>query len=167
MYTTCMKIITYSLVIVFIGFVIFTLTSNKKVDPVVEITEERALCYAWNTEVGDTATLKMVFSGEGGSQVSGFLDYRPFQKDSKKGAFSGTASVLDRERMSRTASLLWSAEGEGLINQEELNIVFGDGSASVLFGEMVDRGDGVYVYKNPESLTPGIQLSQTDCQNIQ
>lgn len=167
MYTRDMKIIKYILVVAFVGFAIFTLTVDKQIEPVVENTEVRSLCYVWNTEAGDTGALKMVFSGEGGSQVSGFLRYFPFQKDSKQGMFTGTASALNQESMSRTATLLWDAKAEGMLTQEELKIVFGDGSATVFFGEKVDRGDGVYVYKNPDALIAGIQLSQTDCQTVE
>jgi hypothetical protein len=49
---------------------------------------------------------------------------------------------------------------------EQLKIEFGEGSAVALFGEMVDKGDGVYIYKDNTKLTSGFQMSQTDCESL-
>lgn len=125
--------------------------------------EARSICYIWNTEAGDSASLSMTFTGEGGSVVNGFFNWRPAEKDSKTGAFTGTAGPLDQSSMSRTANLWWEASAEGTTVTEELQVVFGDGSAGVGFGEMRDRGDGVYVYADKSALSYEPTLSQTDC----
>lgn len=158
-----MKIIKYILVAVFVVFTVFVLVKNKGRESAVGNTEERAICYIWNTEAGDKATLKMVFTGEGGSQVSGYFNYLPAEKDRKVGEFSGTAGVLDQSSMSRTADLIWNSQAEGMTVQEELKVIFGDGIATVGFGEMKDRGDGVYIYANPDAISYSLNLQQTDC----
>jgi hypothetical protein len=60
------------------------------------------------------------------------------------------------------------AQAEGMSNTEELIIKFGEGSATVGFGEMVDSqiGDGVYVYKDKTKLTYIDAMSQMDCQTL-
>ena len=126
-------------------------------------SDARSLCYIWNTEAGDNASLSMTFTGEGGKEVSGFFNWRPAEKDSKVGTFAGTAGTLDKQSMSRTAELWWQAQAEGTTVTEELQVVFGDGSAGVGFGEMRDRGDGVYVYADKSALSYEPTLSQTDC----
>lgn len=132
-------------------------------DEVSTEQEARTLCYIWNTEAGDSASLSMTFTGEGGSEVSGFFNWRPAEKDSKVGTFTGIAGVLDKQSMSRTATLWWEASAEGMTTTEELQVIFGDGSAGVGFGEMRDRGDGVYVYADKSALSYEPTLMQTDC----
>ena len=70
---------------------------------------------------------------------------------------------MNPQTSSRMAELVWNSSAEGMNVTEELNIEFGEGSAVALFGEMIDRGDGVYVYKDKKKLSPGVQLSQFDC----
>ena len=101
--------------------------------------EARSICYIWNTEAGDSASLSMTFTGEGGSVVNGFFNWRPAEKDSKTGAFTGTAGPLDQSSMSRTANLWWEASAEGTTVTEELQVVFGDGSAAHIVVESAER----------------------------
>lgn len=125
--------------------------------------ESRELCYIWNTEAGDHATLRMTFTGTGGSVVAGSFDFNPAEKDRKRGPFEGTAGPVDPKAMARTAHLWWHASAEGMTNTEELSVIFGDGTAGVGFGEMKDRGDGTYVYASPDKLSYEPTLQQTDC----
>ena len=85
------------------------------------------------------------------------------QKRCKTGSFIGNVGPVKQQSMSRTASLLWNSSAEGMNVQEQLAIEFGDGSAVALYGEMVDRGDGVYMYKDTNALTPGFNMWQIDC----
>jgi hypothetical protein len=32
-----------------------------------------------------------------------------------------------------------------------------------LYGEMIDRGDGIYMYKDTNALTPSFNMWQIDC----
>lgn len=135
------------------------------------VTEESQLpsnsginfCYIWNTEAGDSASLKMNLSGDGGSIVSGQFDYMPYEKDSKTGKFTGMAGAVDPYKMARTANVIWTAMGEGIVNQEQLYIDFGEGMAYPAFGEMTINSNGVYTYKDLNNLTYPIAMQETEC----
>jgi hypothetical protein len=160
--------------IIIIGVIAFLLTRGPKDDVVTQTPpptegnatftnpniDARQLCYIWNTEAGDKAQLSMDIRG---SEVIGELNWLPAEKDKKTGIFKGTASTVDPYSMSRTFDGFWDVSAEGMTSKEQLIIKFGDGTANVGFGEMKDRGDGVYVYAHPESLSYEPNLSQTDC----
>ncbi|MDQ5961655.1 MAG: hypothetical protein QG669_47 [Patescibacteria group bacterium] len=169
-----MKLFKYILVIAVIGLMVYLIVTETKTNtipvdssPVVNVDdsniEPREICYIWNTEAGDSATLRMKFSGVGGSNVQGQFDFVPAEKDKKTGPIQGIAGPLDQQMMARTAKVMWTASGEGVTNQEELYVIFGEGMASPGFGEMKDRGDGVYVYADPEKISYDLNLQQTDC----
>ncbi len=126
-------------------------------DPNINATQ---LCYIWNTEAGDQAQLSMDIRA---NQVIGEFNWRPAEKDSKTGIFRGTVSGGDTTTLKRTVNALWDASAEGVTNKEELIITFGEGIANVGFGEMKDRGDGVYVYVDKDHVNYESNLSQTDC----
>ena len=65
--------------------------------------------------------------------------------------------------ISRRINAIWETKAEGMTVNEELKIIFGEGTANIGFGEMKDRGDGVYVYANPDKLSYEPNLSDTDC----
>ena len=129
---------------------------------ITPVGEVRELCYIWNTEGGDKASLRMAIDAS--QHVTGSYAWLPAQKDSKQGPFVGTAGSVDPKAMARTAELLWTASGEGITNKEELRIMFGEGIASIGMGEMKLReADGVYVYADPEKIVYSSNLQQTDC----
>ena len=131
------------------------------VDVVTPEPTVREMCYIWNTEAGDKATLRMSITD--GTKVKGRFDFLPAETDENTGPFEGIAGPLDQKTMARTADLWWTATAEGMTTKQELKVMFGDGTASAGFGEMKDRGDGVYVYANPAKITYTPTLSQTDC----
>lgn len=126
-----------------------------------------SMCYRYfhETDRGlfDQAWLKMEIAGD---QLTGEYQYLPAEKDKKVGEFTGTVGAMDPAISARTAKVWWDSFAEGMRVTEELQIQFGEGSAVVLFGEMIDRGDGVYVYKNSAAVTPGPQMSQIDCEYL-
>ena len=125
------------------------------------------MCYQYYKDTSrgfaDRAWLKMNILGD---KITGEYQNLPAEKDSKVGKFSGTVGKMDPKISGRIADVLWDSEGEGMNVTEQLKIEFGEGSAVALFGEMIDRGDGVYVYKDATKLTPGFQMSQTDCESL-
>ncbi len=150
------------------------LLSNKKepiaVTPEPQPTQSVEMCYQYSevTPSGfyDRAFLKMTLAGTGGTKVVGQYKDLPAEKDSKVGTFEGIAGPMDPKISARTADVWWNSMAEGMTVTEQLKIVFGEGSATAQFGEMVDRGDGTYVYKDPIKLTNGFQMSQTDCASL-
>ena len=147
-------------------------TSSKKPENPTIVEEEikpelRELCYykGDKTKSGlyDVAWLKLSTAGE---KITGEFHNIPAESDSKIGSFEGTVSKLIPEIMGRRANVWWNSYAEGMNVKEELAIEFGDGSATVGFGEMIDRGDGVYIYKNKDNLYYIKSMSQIDCETL-
>ncbi len=126
-----------------------------------------SMCYRYFAQTNrgsfDQALLRMEIMGD---QVAGEYQNIPAEKDSKKGTFTGTVGAMDPMISARTADVWWDSFAEGMRVTEQLHILFGEGSASAMFGEMIDRGDGVYVYRDVSKLTPGFQMSQIDCESL-
>jgi len=108
----------------------------------------------------DKAWLKLSIINE---KITGEFYNIPAEKDSKVGTFEGTVGPVDKMSMSRRANVWWDSFAEGMKIKEELVIDFGEGNSTVGFGEMVDRGDGVYVYKDKSKLTYIDSMGQIDC----
>lgn len=159
-------LIPAALILVFIALIFFVKNKQKEVAVVTPATPLE-MCYQYyhqtSSNYTDAAWLKMSITG---ANVTGEYQNLPAQKDSKTGKFSGTVGAMDPNTSSRTADVLWESMAEGSLVKEQLKISFGEGSAVALFGEMVDRGDGVYVYKDANNLTPGFQMSQVDCEKL-
>lgn len=111
----------------------------------------------------DKYTLRLILDG---STAKGELNFLPAEKDRKTGEVSGTVSAVDKTMMARTADLWWFNFAEGMSAQEQVKIIFGEGVASVGFGEMVDRGDGVYVYKDPKNIKYTLELNDVACSDL-
>lgn len=162
---TVLKILGAVVVIVIIALAIYFLAKSPKVvinEPQQNTVIPFCFYYQKSTDRGlkDVAWLKFDVSG---SKVAGEARNLPAEKDSKVGTFTGTVDPLKQQSMSRTIHAMWNSMAEGMQVTEELNIEYGDGSAVLKFGEMVDRGDGVYVYKDATNLTSGPTMSQVDC----
>ncbi len=168
------KILIYIVlvVVVLIGTIIyFVNTKNENVVIVPTPKEPIAMCYQYQKETSrgfvDRVWLKMNITGDKGDKVTGEYQTLLAEKDSKVGTFIGTIGPMDPKISGRIADVWWNSLGEGMRVTEQLRIEFGEGSAFALGGEMVDRGDGTYVYKDAIKLTPGLQMSQIDCERLQ
>lgn len=159
------------LVIIIVGAIWFLNSkyNNEKIDKnesnnQEEISEPISLCYylskKTDIELYDRTWLKINILDD---KVNGEFQHLPAETDSKIGAFEGEVGPLDPKIMGRRANVWWNSFAEGMSVKEELVIEFGEGSATVAFGEMVDRGDGVYVYKDKENLFYIEQMNQIDC----
>jgi hypothetical protein len=163
-------LLVFLLLILILGF--FFVKNNKALSPspvINEIKQEDtvSLCYYYSNKTDrgfyDKTYLRLNISGE---KVTGEFSNYPAEKDSKVGTFEGVVGSVDKSSMGRTAELWWDSFAEGMKVKEELNIEFGDGSASALYGEMIDRGDGVYVYKNKTEIFFGPSLGQISCEDM-
>lgn len=133
-----------------------------------KINQPIELCFAKYGKInergfGDKYTLRMKLDG---SNVTGELNLLPAEKDKKVGKFTGTVSPVDKMMMARKTDLWWDTLAEGMNTKEQLKIIFGEGTASIGFGEMTDRGDGVYVYKDAKSILYNLELSDVDCKSL-
>jgi hypothetical protein len=130
----------------------------------VDCAQPIAMCYSYEKKTAagffDRAVLKMIILD---NKITGEYKNLPAEKDSKTGTFEGVVGPMDPKISGRTADVWWNASAEGMTAQEQLKIIFGEGSAVALFGEMKDSEDGRYVYAHPEKLTPGFQMDQKDC----
>ena len=113
----------------------------------------------------DKYTLRMSLNNTE-KTVSGELKFLPAEKDSKVGKFEGAVSDVDDTLMARRIDAWWDTMAEGMNTREELKIIFGEGVASILLSEMEDRGDGVYVYKDPKSAQYNLELKDVSCDEI-
>ncbi|PIZ85979.1 hypothetical protein COX94_01370 [Candidatus Nomurabacteria bacterium CG_4_10_14_0_2_um_filter_33_9] len=164
-------IVFFVLICIVIGIVLVSLfwTKEDEIKNVDEIAEKEvlSLCYYYSNKTNsgfyDKAWLNLDIKGE---EISGEFNNYPAEKDSKVGKFEGTVGPLDQKIMARTANLWWDSLAEGMNTKEELVVQFGDGNAVALFGEMIDKGDGVYVYKDKMKLTSGFQLGQISCKDL-
>lgn len=150
--------------IIVIGVVVLGalfLTQKKPSLPAGTNTLSAERCFMWNTEAGDRATLRLSAPDE--KSVTGSFTFAPFEKDRRSGTFTGSIENENPDTMTQTARLLWSAEGEGVTNQEELFVLLTDHDARPGFGEMKAGSDGVYRYASPESIFYGPTLSETSC----
>ena len=171
------KVVFLITLIVVIITCIILYTYNKKEEIIIgdevqksnDIQEQQPIeiCYYRSTKTSrdfyDVAWLKLNLLGE---KVTGEFQNLPAEKDSKIGTFEGTVGSLDQKIMGRRAIVWWNSLAEGMNVKEELAIEFGDGSATIGFGEMINRGDGVYVYKDKNNLTYFDSLNQYDCEYL-
>lgn len=165
-----MKKILSILLLVGVALGVFYLLNKKEpvVPPVVTDTKPIELCFGLFTPANergfsDKYTLQMLLDG---GKVTGELKFLPGEKDSKVGKFEGTVSAVDRTMMARTADVWWDTFGEGISAKEQLKFIFGEGTASLGAGELVDRGDGVYVYKDPANLHYTLDLYDVACSDF-
>ena len=166
-----MKNFLTSVVILFIAFGIFYLIFNqKKIEQaIVPPPKPIQLCFYKEgpnkTPQGfyDISWLKMSLSGD---RVTGEFRNYPAEKDSKVGSFEGTVSRVDPYMMARTANVWWDSLAEGMRVKEQLKIVFGEGTANAMFGEMMDRGDGIFIYKDMSKLTYSIGMNDVACADL-
>ncbi|MFA6257366.1 MAG: hypothetical protein WCT29_03630 [Candidatus Paceibacterota bacterium] len=163
-----MKTFTAVLVLVLIGFAIWWWGGRSVQAPVVEDQTPVNLCFAKYKESADTGfqdkyTLRMTLAGD---KASGELKLLPAEKDSLVGKFEGTVSAVDATSMTRSVKSFWDTVGEGMTTKQELEIIFGEGKANIGFGEMTDRGDGVYVYKDRTKVDYTFELTDTDCSEL-
>lgn len=143
-----------------VAVVIVILVGIMKPRSVSQDSQAVKLCYIWNTEAGDKATLVMNIDKD---VVIGTFDFAPAEKDRKQGVFQGTVSAIDPASLSRTISAWWASNGEGVRHVEELSIILRQGIATPGFGEMKDEGDGSFTYAKPSEISYTLNLQQTDC----
>lgn len=163
------------LILIIIGAIVISVTpkrENKQAEDNITQTEVEnpqtvSLCYYASSKTKnnlyDVSWIRLNILGD---KITGEFRNLPAETDSKIGSFEGTVGPLDQKIMGRRANVWWNSEAEGMKVKEELAIEFGDGSATVGFGEMIDRGDGVYIYKDKTNLFYPKQMSQIDCESL-
>lgn len=170
---TTKQIIIIVLIVIVIGAIVLGLKSKKERvvtsdnrDTNKEEQNPVNLCYY----VGDKTMsgfynvtwLKLNILGD---KITGEFQNLPAESDSKVGTFEETTLSVDPNIIGRrSATVWWNSRAEGMEVKEELDIMFGEGSATVGFGKMIDRGDGVYVYEDKRDLYYVKSIDQIDCE---
>jgi hypothetical protein len=169
------KLFPIILIVLFFAGIYFFVSYNDKKETVINDDDTNnvvainpiQLCFykstKTNSSFNDVSWLRLNLSGE---KVTGEFNYLPAEKDKKTGTFEGTVGAVDKMAMARTADVWWSSMAEGMQNKEQLRIVFGEGNAQAGFGEMVDRGDGIYVYKDISKLSYGENMNDVGCDEL-
>ncbi|MDE2399937.1 MAG: hypothetical protein KGL67_02945 [Patescibacteria group bacterium] len=167
------KILTIIIALGVIVGIFYFVNKKSAVAPVATPTtptevQNAELCYAYFSSTNergfsDLYTLHMLMSGE---KVTGELKFLPGEKDSKVGKFEGTVGGVNKTTMLQTADIWWDTFGEGITAKEQLKFTFDKNTASLGAGELIDRGDGVYVYKDPENLFYNIHLTALPCSSL-
>jgi hypothetical protein len=173
-----MKILKYILIVLIFCTVLFLFFRYEKGkiaeapvanDPVVDNTGKKVeLCFAQFSKPNenglyDKYTLRLILDGE---KAIGELNFVPGEKDSKTGEIQGTVAPVDKKTMTRIADLWWYTYGEGINAKEQIKIIFGEGVASIGAGELIDRGDGVYIYQDPNNLHWDLQFNDISCLDL-
>lgn len=176
-----MKNLKYILILIVFAILVFVVVKmGSKVEPVSTVNETPEaqepsdvkwpieLCFAKfgalnENGFADNYTLRMSLNKE---NVTGELNFIPAEKDRKTGEIQGTVGPVDKMMMARTADLWWFTFAEGMSAKEQLKIIFGEGTASIGFGEMVEGEDGAYVYKNPEKINYSLDLTDVACTDL-
>ena len=142
--------------------------------PNIESPIPTTVCFAHVQKSGDLVdkdVLKLTITGD---KATGFFNMIPAEKDQKVGLFTGVMDrpnvigLIDSRIAGGLATLWWRTRAEGVTNTEELRIHIedpgtGQPTATIGFGEMKDRGDGVYVYANPDAIQYNLELTEADC----
>lgn len=172
------QIIIIALIIIVIGAVVLSLKTKKEniIAPDdntnVDVEKPISLCYYRGDKTAggfyDVAWLKINTVGGTSNKITGEFNNIPAEKDSKVGTFTGTILPVDPMIINKEATVWWDSRAEGMEVTEELAIEFGDKSATVGFGEMVDSqlGDGVYLYKDKTNLTYIKAMDQISCETL-
>lgn len=169
------KIIIISVAI--IGFIVFFVVSKntqRNNESQVENSNvtNMSFCYYKKTIADnggqDRSWLKIEDTSQevGFNTISGEFYNLPFAKDSKFGQFAGEFYLDQKDTSFLKGDLFWEAQAEGTIVMEELSILFNPNEARVGFGEMKDRGDGVYVYVDKENIPYWQTLSIISCEDL-
>jgi len=167
------KIFKFILVILVLGVFVFLYFKYQKekiteVPNVFNNLDKKELCFALfstpnENGLFDKYTLRIILDGD---KANGELNFVPGEKDSKTGEIGGTVGPFDQTTMTRTADLWWFNYGEGISAQEQIKIILGENNASIGAGELIDRGAGVYVYKEPNNLHWGLNFPSVSCLDL-
>ncbi len=158
------NILVIILLIVILGLLYFKFGNKISTAKVIDAD----LCYTFmqNKENGVFDEYKLRLSIKDSVAV-GTLEFLPSEKDKKTGSIEGKVIKPSSDMEAHRADLIWTVISEGKVVKEELKIIFGDGTASIGLGDMIEGGDGIYKYKSIPEIVYGLVLYQTPCEEIQ
>lgn len=168
-------IIIIPIITVAITAIILNTTSKKEVLMEIKKTgtiEEtptgyKNFCYyrSEKTEKGiyDKTWIKLNIIGD---KVTGEYQNIPADSDSKTGTFEGTIYQPNEKIIKKHADVWWNSRTKGIEIKEELAVEWNDESATVGLGEMIQRQDGIFVYRDKTKLIYTKPINQVDCDSL-
>jgi hypothetical protein len=148
---TIISVLTLAVLAVIIFLVVRYGGTSQEVALVPETSSSQDLCFYSSQDTprgfSDVAWIRMKQSG---SSISGEFKNLPAETDSKVGMFSGI--ITGSSMGETTADAWWDTRAEGMSAREQLILKYTDTAIRAGFAEMVDRGDGTYVYKDPNNI---------------
>ncbi len=148
-----MKRVYISLFTLALVFGLAVTFSGKLLRKNMEIISEE-LCFVKEQKTID-GTSSDIFAAKvnrEGDIVTGEIKSIPSFKDSKVGPLEATIVSVDIETRENMTNGWWDTFGEGMTAREQLWMNFDGGNLRLAFGEMKDRGDGVYVHSKNKDL---------------
>lgn len=144
-----------------LGFMHFSDRTPKKV--VDEYVAPKEMCfYQEERHDGGLTSISAVKLNINEDNVTGEVKNLPAEKDSKVGEFNAVIVAKDNTNHENIATGWWDAVAEGTTVREELTVSFGPDDIRIFYGEMEDRGDGVYMYKDRQSASM-VVIPKIDC----
>jgi len=169
-----MKKIIISLIVI-VALVIFFVVSKNTKDNQAQNTDAQqftSFCYYQETALEnglkDKAWLRLEnsFQETGINTLRGEYQNLPAEKDKKIGNFAGEYILDETDPTFLKAMMLWQSQAEGMSVLEELAIVFNPEEVKIGFGEMKDRGDGIYIYGDKNAITYPQTLPAISCEEL-
>lgn len=159
------------MLIIVIGIVIFFVVSRG--NTTTEQTENfSSLCYYQETPLENGLRDKSWLRIEDTLEETGMNTLRgefyniPAEKDTKVGTFAGEYMLDEADPMFIKAMTLWQSQAEGATVLEELAIKFNSQEVLIGFGEMKDRGDGIYVYTDKNAIAFTQTIPVVSCEEL-
>jgi hypothetical protein len=126
------------------------------------VTPSQMCFYEEERHDGGLTSVSAVKFSIDGDKISGEVKNLPAEKDSKVGDFNAVIVTADNANHENIATGWWDARAEGSVVREELTVSFGPEEIRIFYGEMEDRGDGVYMYKDRQSASM-VSIERIDC----
>ncbi len=169
-----MKKIIISLIVIVALVVFFVVSKNSKNKQAQNTDTQQFTSFCYYQETGlenglkDTSWLRLEnsFQQTGINTLRGEYHNLPAEKDSKIGSFAGEYILDETDPAFLKAMMLWQAQAEGASVLEELAIMFNPEEVKIGFGEMKDRGDGIYVYVDKNIIVFSQTLPAIPCEEL-
>jgi hypothetical protein len=174
------------LIIAVLGFAYYSFTHKQAETPIAVTPEANVptpepqgeVCYFKQTTGGefegtvimDTAFTSVNYGGEG--KVHGIINWIPGEKDSLVGTYMGMMepNVVKGEVVAgypTRLNILYTASGEGIVNRQQEILVVGPNDIKTGIGEKYQDTDGIFKFRDINTLTYENALPKVDCASVE
>ncbi len=158
-----------ALIIIVIAGIYYFANKKEAIAPVVvaPIAEQKELCYFRETvgaESTDDAFISINYGA--GGKAYGIINTIPSEKDSLVGAYTGTVEKGEIPGYPTSLNIIYAANGEGIVSNEQEIILVGTSDIKVGTGEMEKGSDGIWKIKDMTKLTYDAPMPKVDCASV-